>query len=80
MEGTSKAESASDASAWHAMTARQVTEGLTTDTKKGLNASEACRFLSQFNNVLVYVLLGAGFVKLMLNLWIDTATAAAIDG
>jgi len=38
------------------------------------------RFLSQFNNVLVYVLLGAGFVKLMLNLWIDTATAAAIDG
>ena len=42
MEGTSKAESASDASAWHAMTARQVTEGLTTDTKKGLNASEAC--------------------------------------
>jgi len=24
-------------------------------------------FLSQFNNVLVYVLLGAGFVKLMLN-------------
>jgi hypothetical protein len=26
------------------------------------------RFLTQFNNVLVYVLLGAGFVKLMLNL------------
>jgi len=31
------------------------------------------RFLSQFNNILVYVLLGAGFVKLMLNLWIDAA-------
>jgi magnesium-transporting ATPase (P-type) len=31
------------------------------------------RFLSQFNNVLVYVLLGAGFTKLMLNLWIDAA-------
>ncbi|MCG6985301.1 MAG: HAD-IC family P-type ATPase [Thiocapsa sp.] len=29
------------------------------------------RFLSQLNNVLVYVLLGAGFTKLMLNLWID---------
>jgi calcium-translocating P-type ATPase len=29
------------------------------------------RFLSQFNNVLVYVLLGAGFIKLMLNLWVD---------
>jgi magnesium-transporting ATPase (P-type) len=31
------------------------------------------RFLSQFNNVLVYVLLGAGFVKLMLGLWIDAS-------
>jgi magnesium-transporting ATPase (P-type) len=29
------------------------------------------RFLAQFNNVLVYVLLGAGFTKLMLNLWLD---------
>ena len=31
------------------------------------------RFLSQFNNVLVYVLLGAGFTKLMLNLWVDAS-------
>ncbi|HEY1611488.1 MAG TPA: HAD-IC family P-type ATPase [Paraburkholderia sp.] len=31
------------------------------------------RFLSQFNNVLVYVLLGAGFVKLMLALWVDAS-------
>src|SRR5499426_3679410 len=30
------------------------------------------RFLSQLNNILVYVLLGAGFIKLMLSLWIDT--------
>src|SRR5215471_18094475 len=29
------------------------------------------RFLSQLNNVLVYVLLGAGFIKLMLGLWVD---------
>jgi len=29
------------------------------------------RFLSQLNNVLVYVLLGAGFTKLMLGLWVD---------
>jgi len=29
------------------------------------------RFLAQFNNILVYVLLGAGFIKLMLNLWVD---------
>jgi len=31
------------------------------------------RFLAQFNNVLVYVLLAAGFTKLMLNLWVDAA-------
>ncbi len=29
------------------------------------------RFLGQLNNILVYVLLGAGFVKLMLGLWLD---------
>src|SRR5499433_3243450 len=29
------------------------------------------RFIAQFNNILVYVLLGAGFIKLMLNLWVD---------
>src|SRR5262249_9759299 len=31
------------------------------------------RFLLQFNNILVYVLLGAGFVKLMTGLWLDAA-------
>jgi len=31
------------------------------------------RFLSQFNNILVYVLLAAGFVKLMVGLWLDAA-------
>src|SRR5262247_196734 len=31
------------------------------------------RFLSQFNNILVYVLLGAGFTKMMLGLWIDAS-------
>ena len=31
------------------------------------------RFLAQLNNILVYVLLGAGFVKLMLGLWVDAA-------
>jgi magnesium-transporting ATPase (P-type)/biotin carboxyl carrier protein len=29
------------------------------------------RFLQQFDNILVYVLLAAGFVKLMLGLWLD---------
>src|SRR6201997_3604132 len=36
------------------------------------------RFLSQFNNILVYVLLGAGFIKLMLNLWVDAAIIFAV--
>jgi magnesium-transporting ATPase (P-type) len=36
------------------------------------------RLLSQFNNVLVYVLLGAGFTKLMLSLWIDAAIILAV--
>src|SRR5690349_21947640 len=31
------------------------------------------RLLAQFNNVLVYVLLAAGFTKLMLSLWIDAS-------
>ena len=33
------------------------------------------RFLLQFNNVLVYVLLAAGFVKLMTNLRLDASPA-----
>ena len=36
------------------------------------------RFMSQFNNILVYVLLGAGFIKLMLNLWVDAAIILAV--
>jgi magnesium-transporting ATPase (P-type) len=31
------------------------------------------RFLLQLNNVLVYVLLGAGFIKLMMGVWVDAA-------
>ena len=36
------------------------------------------RFLAQFNNILVYVLLGAGFTKLMLSLWVDAAIIFAV--
>jgi len=36
------------------------------------------RFLAQFNNVLVYVLLAAGFTKLMLNLWIDAVVILGV--
>src|SRR5262249_46061325 len=40
---------------------------------EGKKSGPLQQFLSQFNNILVYVLLGAGFAKLMLNLWIDAA-------
>ncbi|MFY9626420.1 MAG: HAD-IC family P-type ATPase [Rhodoplanes sp.] len=40
---------------------------------EGKKRGPVMRFLSQFNNILVYVLLGAGFTKLMLNLWVDAA-------
>lgn len=36
------------------------------------------RLLMQFNNILVYVLLGAGFVKLMVGLWLDAAIILAV--
>ena len=40
---------------------------------KGKRRGPLLRLLAQFNNVLVYILLGAGFVKLMLNLWVDAS-------
>jgi len=56
------------------------TEASTRLQKYGLNRlpegkkrGPLMRFLAQFNNVLVYVLLGAGFTKLMLSLWVDAA-------
>ncbi len=36
------------------------------------------RFLQQFNSVLVYVLLAAGFVKAMLGLWVDSSIILAV--
>src|SRR5215475_11312651 len=36
------------------------------------------RFFAQFNNILVYVLLAAGFTKLMLSLWIDASIILAV--
>src|SRR5262245_6492067 len=40
---------------------------------EGRKQGPVMRFLLQFHNVLVYVLLGAGFVKLMVGLWLDAA-------
>jgi magnesium-transporting ATPase (P-type) len=38
---------------------------------EGRKQGPLLRFASQLNNILVYVLLGAAFVKLMLGLWLD---------
>jgi magnesium-transporting ATPase (P-type) len=45
---------------------------------EGKKRGPLMRFLAQFNNILVYVLLGAGFTKLMLNLWLDAAIIFAV--
>jgi magnesium-transporting ATPase (P-type) len=45
---------------------------------EGKKRGPSARFFSQFNNILVYVLLGAGFTKLMLNLWLDAAIIFAV--
>src|SRR5262245_53228318 len=88
------ADAANEIVAWYAMPIDEVMKKLTTNTEKGLGATEASsrlekygpnrlpegkkrgpfmRFVSQFNNILVFVLLAAGFIKLMLNLWVDAA-------
>ena len=45
---------------------------------EGSKRSPLRRFLSHFNNTLVYVLLAAGFTKLMLSVWIDAGIIFAV--
>src|SRR6516225_8834295 len=45
---------------------------------EGKQRGPVMRFLAQFNNILVYVLLGAGFVKLMVGLWLDAAVILGV--
>src|SRR5215831_1647322 len=45
---------------------------------EGRRRGALMRFLSQFHNVLIYVLLVAGFVKLMLNLWLDASVILGV--
>ena len=45
---------------------------------KGRKRGPFTRFFAQFNNILVYVLLAAGFTKLMLSLWIDAGIIFAV--
>ncbi|MBV9286500.1 MAG: HAD-IC family P-type ATPase [Hyphomicrobiales bacterium] len=45
---------------------------------QGKKRGPLTRFLAQFNNILVYVLLAAGFIKLMLSLWLDASIIYAV--
>src|SRR5215831_13010701 len=45
---------------------------------EGKQRGPLMRFLAQLNNVLVYVLLAAGFVKLMVGLWLDAAVILGV--
>jgi magnesium-transporting ATPase (P-type) len=45
---------------------------------EGRKRGPLARFFGQFNNILVYVLLAAGFTKLMLNLWVDAGIIFAV--
>jgi magnesium-transporting ATPase (P-type) len=45
---------------------------------EGKGRGPLVRLLAQFNNVLVYVLLAAGFIKSMLGLWIDASIIFAV--
>jgi len=44
----------------------------------GAKRGPFARFLLQFDNILVYVLLAAGFVKLMLGLWLDASIITGV--
>jgi len=45
---------------------------------QGKKRGPLARFLAQFNNILIYVLLTAGFIKLMLSLWLDASIIFAV--
>lgn len=45
---------------------------------EGRKRGPFARFFSHFNNTLMYVLLAAGFVKLMMSLWIDAGIIFAV--
>jgi magnesium-transporting ATPase (P-type) len=45
---------------------------------EGKKRGPLMRFLSQLNNILVYVLVGAGFVKLMVGLWLDAGVILGV--
>ncbi len=71
MSATANADSTADGITWHAVAVDDVVKRLATDIGKGLAANEAATRLQKygpnrlpegFNNILVYVLLGAGLL------------------
>jgi magnesium-transporting ATPase (P-type) len=66
----------------HGLDAAEVSKRLSTHgpnrLPEGKKQGPLVRFLLQFNNILVYVLLAAGFVKLMTGLWLDAAIIFAV--
>src|SRR5215470_20439381 len=84
----------SETIAWHAIAADQVIGRLKTvdaaeasrrlsqygpnRLPEGKQRVPLMRFLAQLNNVLVYVLLAAAFVKLMVGLWLDAAVILGV--
>jgi magnesium-transporting ATPase (P-type) len=53
--------------------ARRLTKFGPNRLPEGRKRGPLMRFLAQLNNILVYVLLAAGFVKLMVGLWLDAS-------
>ncbi|OZI34775.1 carbonate dehydratase [Bordetella genomosp. 10] len=45
---------------------------------QGKKRGPVARLLGQFNNILIYVLLVSGFIKLMLSLWLDASIIFAV--
>jgi magnesium-transporting ATPase (P-type) len=45
---------------------------------QGKKRGPVARFLMQFHNILIYVLLVAGFIKFMMGLWLDGSVILAV--
>jgi magnesium-transporting ATPase (P-type) len=58
--------------------ARRLTKYGPNRLPEGAKRGPLMRFLHQFDNILVYILLAAGFVKLMLGLWLDASIITGV--
>ena len=71
-----------DSNAQSGLTAAEVSHRLAkygrNQLPEGRKKGPFMRFLSQFHNILIYVLFAAGFTKLMLGLWLDAAVILGV--